>query len=268
MTVCITGDVHHMSLDTRDQAFLEKSEVEAAIDYAKIARDYDVPVTLFITGKAVKEEPDRVRRLAEMDNVEIGGHNYWAFTTPIHKGWRAVEKGTYGRIGSWNGPASFQRWEIQKTINALESVGARVHSWRDHAYRHDQHTLSLIADCGLSHFSDRVIPSGNIDFSGPIIDVPINAPPDHEHVYHSFRTPEFVEQASFSGPFGSDSFPVEDWCDWVLETIDTNRDTVTTVLAHPSCMTLADELDTFTRLIKRISSLDTVQMCDIDSESN
>lgn len=270
MTVCLTGDVHHMSLKTRDQEYMERTEVEAAIDYAKIAQEHDVPVTLFVTGKAVKEEPSRVRRLADMPNVEIGGHNYWAFTTPVHKAWRAIEKGTGGRIGSWNGPPPFQRWEIQKTITTLESIGARVRSWRDHAYRHDRYTPSLLADCDISHFSDRVEPNGEVKTFGPIIDVPINAPPDHEHVYHSFRTPEFVEQVSFSGPFGSESSSVESWCDTVLKTVEERRgdDSVTTVLAHPSCMTLADGLDSFTRLVKHISSLDPIQMSEISPENS
>ena len=47
MTVCITGDVHHMSMETRDQEYMTETEVEAAIEYAEIAAEFDVPVTLF-----------------------------------------------------------------------------------------------------------------------------------------------------------------------------------------------------------------------------
>jgi len=65
---------------------MDRTEVEAAIEYAEVAAEYDVPVTLFVTGKAAEEEPERVKRLAVMENVEIGGHNYWAFDTLIHKG--------------------------------------------------------------------------------------------------------------------------------------------------------------------------------------
>lgn len=133
MTVCLTGDVHHMSLETRDQEYMDRTEVEAAIEYAEVAAEYDVPVTLFVTGKAAEEEPERVKRLAVMENVEIGGHNYWAFDTLIHKGWRGV-------TGSWNGPRPFQRWEIRKTIETFEELGIEITSWRDHAYRHDRHT--------------------------------------------------------------------------------------------------------------------------------
>ena len=38
--ICLTGDVHHMSLKTRDQAHLSGTEMEAALIYMKIARKY------------------------------------------------------------------------------------------------------------------------------------------------------------------------------------------------------------------------------------
>ncbi|MCU4718451.1 polysaccharide deacetylase family protein [Halapricum hydrolyticum] len=250
MTVCITGDVHHMSMETRDQEYMDRTEVEAAIEYAEIAAEYDVPVTLFITGKAAVEEPDRVRTLANMDNVEIGGHNYWGFTTPVHKGWRALEKLTGGRIGSWNGPRSFQAYEIRKTIEALEAVGAEITSWRDHAYRHDEHTAELLAEYGITHFSDVVEPEGEVRKQGELTVVPINTPPDHEYIYHAFRTPEFVEESDFEGPFGNESYSVREWKREILSIVDnlTAVDEVATILAHPGCMDLADNLETFQEL--------------------
>jgi hypothetical protein len=162
MTVGLTGDVHHMSMETRDQAYMERTEVEAAIEYAEIAAEYDVPVTLFCTGKCIQEEPDRMERLAEMENVELGGHNYWAFTTPVHKGWRALEKVSGGRIGSWMGPRPFQAYEIQKTISAFEGINVSITCWRDHAYRHDRHTTELLGASGITRFSDAIEPEGNI----------------------------------------------------------------------------------------------------------
>ena len=109
-------------METRDQSYMDRTEVEAAIEYAEIAAEYDVPVTLFVTGKAAVEEPERVERLAAMGNVEIGGHNYWAFDTLIHSGWRALEKVTGGKIGSWNGPHSFQRLRFAGPSSHYRSV--------------------------------------------------------------------------------------------------------------------------------------------------
>jgi hypothetical protein len=224
-------------------------------------------VTLFCTGKCVAEEPDRMATLAGMDNVELGGHNYWAFTTPVHTAWRALEKVTGGRVGSWNGPKRFQSLEIGKTVAALEELGVSVRSWRDHAYRHDAHTVDLLGLHGITHISDEVDPSGSVHTEAGVTVVPINTPPDHEHVYHAFRTPEFVAADDFEGPFGRDSVAPEEWVEWVLETVTEQRDAgaVSTVLAHPACMRLADEFEAFEELCARLaaSELDPVRVSDL-----
>jgi hypothetical protein len=255
MTVCLTGDVHHMSMETRDQAYMDRTEVEVAIDYAEIAAEFNVPVTLFLTGRTAVEEPERVEQLAAMDNVEIGGHNFWAFDTVVHSAWRAVGKMTGGRVGSWNGPRTFQGWEITKTLNAFAELNVDITSWRDHAYRHDGNTADLLAERGITHFSDAIGPDESAHRTEDLTVVPINTPPDHEHVYHAFRTPEFVSEADFEGPFGTESQEVDAWVGWVEECIGEvqERGDVATVLAHPSCMWLADELDGFESLVEEIA---------------
>jgi len=266
VTVCVTGDVHHMSMETRDQAYMDRTEVEAAIEYAEIAANYDIPVTLFITGRAAVEEPDRVEQLAAMENVELGGHNYWAFDTPIHTAWRALGKLTGGRIGSWNGPRRFQRYEISRTLTALAQRGATVTAWRDHAYRHDRHTAALLADAGITHFSDAVGPDERLRHEDGVTVVPVNTPPDHEHIYHAFRTPEFVADDDFNGPFGTESYQIGKWLTWLSEHIDhqLTTDEPATVLAHPACMALTDDFTTFEQFcseacrmysLKRISNV-------------
>ena len=257
MTVCVTGDVHHMSMETRDQAYMDRTEVEAAIEYAEIAAEYDIPVTLFLTGKCVDEEPEGVRELAGMDNVELGGHNYWAFTTPVHEAWRALAKATGGRVGSWNGPRAFQSWEIRKTLDAFGEIGVDVTAWRDHAYRHNGHTASLLADHGVTHFSDVIGPDEDVRREDGVTVVPVNTPPDHEHVYHAFRTPEFVANDDFEGPFGDESCDVNEWVDRVLERTADHRSAgrPATILAHPACMDLADGLEAFEWLCERIAGI-------------
>ncbi|WP_254546357.1 polysaccharide deacetylase family protein [Halomarina pelagica] len=257
MTVCLTGDVHHMSLDTRDQVYLEASEVDATLGYVEIAASYDLPVTLFLTGLAAREEPARVERLAAADGVEIGGHNYYAFSTPVHKLWR-------GLTGSWNGPRRFQAWEIRRTIDALEGCGATVRSWRDHAYRHDDETADLLASHGITHFSDVVDPAGAVERGRPTV-VPVNTPPDHEHVYHAFRTPAFVEEDGFEGPFGTESVHPDEWVEWVLDAVAEHREAgrTATVLAHPACMRLADEMAAFDRLCDGLSAYEAVTVREV-----
>jgi peptidoglycan/xylan/chitin deacetylase (PgdA/CDA1 family) len=237
-------------METRDQGYLECTEVEAAIEYAEIAAEYDVPVTLFCTGKCIEEEPNRMARLVEMDNVELGGHNYWAFTTPVHKGWRALEKVTGGRVGSWMGPRWFQSYEVRKTISAFAELDVDIQCWRDHAYRHDRYTTGLLSRYGMTHFSDALEREGAVREADELTIVPINTPPDHEHVYHAFRTPGSVAVESFEGPFGTKSRFPEDWAEWVLKHVDDCRDAgaVATVLAHPTCMRLADGFTAFENL--------------------
>lgn len=268
MTVCITGDVHHESLETRDQEHMDGTELEAAIEYAEIAADHDVPVTLFVTGKAADEEPERVRALAEMDHVELGGHDYYAFDTPVHAGWRALEKASGGRVGSWSGPAPFQSWEIGRTIDAFADLGVRISSWRDHAYRHDRHTPRLLAARGITHFSDAVGPDERVRSREGLTVVPVNTPPDHEHVYHAFRTPAFVERSDVSGPFGDESVAPDEWLEWVCDRVESVRADggVATVLAHPSCMQLADEFGAFERLVERVAEqYEPVRMSEVEA---
>ena len=254
MTVCLTGDVHHMSLDTRDQAYMKRTEVECAIEYAEIAAEYDVPVTLFVTGKAAREEPERVERLASMENVAIGGHNYYAFGTPIHKLFR-------GLTGSWNGPRRFQSWEVGRTLDALGDAGAAVRAWRDHAYRYDEHTAGVLADHGLTHFSDAVGPEERVREEDGLTVVPINTPPDHEHVYHAFRTPKFVAADDFAGPFGAESSSIGEWLNWVLDSADerVRAGEPATILAHPACMCLADGFAAFEELCRALADRETVR---------
>jgi hypothetical protein len=259
-----------MSMATRDQEYMDRTEVEVALDYAEMAAEYEIPVTLFLTGRSAIEEPNRVKQLAAMQNVEIGGHNYWAFDTLVHKTWRAVEKLTHGLIGSWNGPRPFQRYEIRKTIATLNTCGADVTVWRDHAYRHDKHTAGLLADEEITHFSDAIGPNERVEQADGVTVVPVNTPPDHEHVFHAFRTPgsEAVEQ--FFGPFGGNSVSVDEWVTWVLDRIETvcSDDQVATVLAHPACLFLSDELVAFERLLQAIdnSGAPTVQMSEINGD--
>jgi peptidoglycan/xylan/chitin deacetylase (PgdA/CDA1 family) len=248
-------------METQDQAYMDCTEVEAAIEYAEIAANYNVPVTLFVTGKAAVEEPDRVERLAAMDNVEIGGHNYWAFDTPIHTAWRAVEKLSGGCIGSWNGPRPFQRHEIKRTITALTERGVDVATWRDHAYRYDQHTVELLTEMGITHFSDSVGPHQSVRQKKGLTVVPINTPPDHEHLYHAFRTPESQAVDQFVGPFGMESYEGKNWLKWVRNSVNsvTESEQIATILAHPSCMKLTDNFIIFEELCSFLSKNHDIQ---------
>lgn len=254
-----------MSLETRDQKHMDRTEVEVAVEYANIAAEYEVPITLFVTGKAVVEETERVRELAEMPHVELGGHGYYAFDTALHTAWRALEKVTGGLAGSWNGPRQFQQWEIRRTKAIMEELGADVKSWRDHAYRHDENTAPLLAREGITHFSDTIGPTKDVRRTNGVTTVPVNTPPDHEHVYHAFRRPGSDSVRRFEGPFGGESVEPDKWVQWVIdqaESVQHSTEAVT-ILAHPSCLWLANEFESFERLCEWISEHEPSLMRDV-----
>lgn len=255
-------------METRDQTHLCGTEVEAALKYARIAAKYNIPVTLFVTGRAAVEEPERYRKLAKMDHVEIGGHNYFAYHIPYlgSKPYNAC----YKLFGIYS-PAVAQRLGIRRTIATLsEPLNTPVVSWRDHAYRHDRNTTDILVDSGIQYFSDTVTPDNYRPYiEDGLVVVPINTLPDHEHMYHAFRTEEYVEQLDWHNQFTSESFSPEEWSEQVLRQVseidnDADGDGVATVLAHPACMSTADDFETFRRLCDGLAEFDTRLMRELE----
>ena len=247
MTIILTGDVHQ-AMGSSDQRFTDCSEAALTVDYARIAARHGVKVTLFFTGRAIVEDGADARDLLTMEHMEIGGHG-WDALRP--RWWH----GLLNRLtGSPHGPAWLQRRMVRCTCAAIERYAGRpVRSWRNHAYRHDQHTPGLLAEAGITVWSDKVQlecynpcrhPSGVVILS-------INTLPDHEHLYHGVRTPEFVA-AEEHGP----SYPPDLWCDQVCTQVERigNAGGIATVLAHPICMKVADDFATFERLCAFLSN--------------
>jgi len=258
--ICLTGDVHHRSFNNEDRKYLKISEVEAAIEYAKIAAKYKTKVTLFLTGKAVKEEQESVRQLLRLPSVELGGHNYYAFRP------RWLYNGIFVRgLGLTNGPAYYQNYEIKKTMATFKRLlGVDIVSWRDHAYRHDRNTYSLLARNGIRFVSDEVMPGrqGPYICDGLTI-VPINVMPDHDHIYHGKITPETAQSWALNrDKFPPNLYSIEEWLEIVKNQIADifDKNGVATILAHPACMKIADDFKVFASLCRFISKYDSVLM--------
>ncbi len=257
MGVVLTGDVHH-AIGAADQSFTDQSEAALAVAYARIAARHGLKVTLFLTGRAIIEDVDDAQPLLTMEHVEIGGHGWNAFTPRL---WH----GALSRVlGSPHGPAWLQRRMIRRTCRVLEQWSGRpVRSWRNHAYRHDQHTGRLLADAGMVAWSDEV----NTQRTGPYHDtrgvavLPINTLPDHEYLRHG-AWPQESAALQWGGPVYSAAEWLEQVCAQVMRTVTAGG--VATILAHPLCMQIVDEWATFERLcafLSRYPSLSATQAC-------
>jgi hypothetical protein len=238
MPVVLTGDVHHY-IPSSDRRHALQSESTLAVEYARIAERYGLKVTLFFTGRALRDDGADARPLLSMESVEIGGHGWNAFTP----------KWVYrplGRLsGSPHGYPTWQRRSIARTCAAVKRFTAKPpRSWRNHAYAHDSSTPALLADAGIVAWSDEVDLARTRPYAHRtgLVVLPINTLPDHENLYHGDRTPETLGDTP-------SLYPAE-WRQRVLEAVEATlaQGGVATVLAHPLCMKVVDGWETFEAL--------------------
>jgi peptidoglycan/xylan/chitin deacetylase (PgdA/CDA1 family) len=248
--ICVTGDVHHHSYRGTDTWYSPYSEARLALRYSEIAARYGVKVTLFITGKACRQEADLIGELSRMPNCELGGHTYCAFRSPLHWLWRRLGLGV-------TGPAFFQARDIAKTIRIIQSLtGRRITVWRNHGYRHDRHTYALLSNAGIEIVSDHVsaVATAPERFNQGLLALPINTPPDHEHLLHGRYLPGRTKSDRLAGRVG-----IRDWLDAVQEKTRAieEHDGIATILAHPLCMDVADGMQAFEELCRFASQYRT-----------
>lgn len=265
--LCLTGDVHHMALCTKESKYLPSgmTEVQVAQRYVQLLEQHGVKATLYVTGMCFVTEKKELAPVVRSPLVEVGGHSFWARQPRKLFDW-------YGRrTGNWNGPRWFQAWDVRRNIAVCEKLaGYRPVSWRAHSYKVDPNTYPLLAKYGVRCVSDAieaktlqpypVNPSPHGRGAGvraPLISHPLNVIPDHDHLYHAHRTPEFVAAANQRGygadDFGAVSYTIEEWGELVAqqaEAIDAQGG-LATILAHPICMYIADEFRTFEKLLER-----------------
>jgi len=261
--ICLTGDLHHSSLKTGNQQHCEITELQVAQRYLKLLEEANVPVTFFISGKCFAEEWADTKPIVESGLVEVGGHNYDCFQCQLLH--RISKKLT----GSYNGPLWYQKRDAQKTIDiARKKAGRTIRTWRNHMYMHGPYTEKALAQCGIVVCSDGV----KKDSSGlewhpdGLYNFPINILPDHEHLYHAERTPEWVDwwvkRYHWSDDFGPQSYYVEEWTEHVLEGLRQNEAAgkVSNLIIHPITLYLCDKLKSFEKILAFIESRQTTQV--------
>lgn len=263
--ICLTGDLHHQSLRTGNQLHSDVPELELAERFRQLARRRGIRLTYFVTGRAVAEEPARLRSIFADPLVEIGGHTYECFSPALpHRVWKKLG-------GSYTGPEWYERLDVARTIRVIGRHGRRVRVWRNHMYMHGPATHRILAQAGIEACSDRVV----ADDSSPrwtdegILDVPINVIPDHEHLYHAERTREWVarwqRRYDWRDAFGPESYDIGTWKELVIERLRANerRGALSTLIIHPITMYLCDRFAAAEQLLDEIARIQTVQMSDV-----
>jgi len=261
--IALTCDLHHQSLGTGNQAHCPMSEIQVAQRFVKLIEEANVKATFFITGRAFAEQPGELRPIIESPLIEIGGHTYDAFEPAIfHRIWKKIG-------GSYNGPAFYQKRDARRTIDIIEQhTGARIRLWRNHMYMHGPHTEKVLASLGIRLISDGVsrLARGPSLHSSGIYNFPINIIPDHEHLYHAERTPQWVaawqKRYHWSDEYGPDSYYVEEWTDLVLAGLKEREaaGAISNMIIHPITMYLSDRFHSFKRILAYLKTRQTMHL--------
>lgn len=141
-------------------------------------------------------------------------------------------------------------------------------------YMHGPNTEKVLYNLGIKVCSDGVKKDNFIpkqDVTG-IYNLPINIIPDHEHIIHAERTPEWIEQwqkrYNWSDDFGPDSYYIDKWADMVITQLKDNEkhEKLSVMIIHPITMYLADEFEAVKRILDYIQTRETVFMGDLVQE--
>ena len=264
--VCLTSDIHHASLRTGNQQHCDISEIQTAQRFLELLEEANVKATFFVSGKCFTEEWQDLKPVVTHPLIEVGGHN-WSCLTPelLHRASKKI-------LGSYNGPAWFQRMDAARTISIIErKTGKRTRVWRNHMYMHGPHTERVLRDCGIEICSD----GAEKDSVGPkrhpsgIYNFPINVIPDHEHLFHAERTRQWVadwqRRYAWSDDWGADSYEIDEWVDIVLEDLRRNEENqvVSNLIIHPITMYLCDRFAGFRRILDHLQARQTVHMSEV-----
>ncbi len=264
--ICLTGDLHHTRLGTGNQKACDVTEIQTAQRYLRLCEQAGVKVTFFVSGQAFADEWADLAPICAHPLVEIGGHNYSCLTPVLYH--RVCKK----LFGSYNGPAWSQRMDAVSTIRIIEKKsGHRIRAWRNHMYMHGPHTERVLAGCGITVCSDGVkrASRGPERHESGVWNLPLNVIPDHEHLYHAERTPEWVaawvQRYNWSDDFGSRSYYIDEWVAHVIDGLREQqaRGAVATLIIHPITMYLCDRFKGVRRILEYIATQETVHVSEL-----
>lgn len=257
MKIVLSGDVHNW-INNKEQRYMSThlwiaDEISVLKQRLDIAQEYNVSTTLFLTWLFAKKNKDVLRLLYQAANglIEFSWHTYTAF----HPTWFfAILKWlSWFRYRYW--PGWYQKIDIRLTLKAIKDIIDKDSvSWRTHEYNMDQNTVEILASQGIKIISDWYEPVFSTTFKDWIYYQPINTLPDHENIVHYSHT-----------SCKDHAIDVKDWLKEIKQVILDHKDTESNIviLAHPTCMLLSDNFETFRELCEFIGQFQTVCMKDI-----
>ena len=138
-------------------------------------------------------------------------------------------------------------------------------------YMHGPFTEEVLTSCGIKICSDGVkrVGTGGEWHPTGLLNFPLNVMPDHEHLYHAERTPEWVawwqRRYHWSDDYGPESYYIDEWTDRVVEELSQHEAAglVSNMLIHPITLYLCDRFRSFERLLEKISTTQTIHMSEL-----
>jgi len=255
--IYLTSDIHHSALKTGNQEYCDISEIETATLMSKLIFERRIKATYFISGQSFDDEWGELKKFVTNPDIALGGHNYNCFKPEI------IHRASNKILKSYNGPKFYQTNDTKKTINAIKNkTGKKITLWRNHMYMHGKYTDEVLPGCGITICSDGVKKNSN----GPILQspnyyhFPINVIPDHEHLIHAERTPEWIswwqKRYNWSDDFGPDSYYIDEWTEIVLSQLKYNEENgiISNMIIHPITMYLCDNFKGLTKILDFIAT--------------
>lgn len=271
--ICLTGDTHHDGLDTNEQIWLRNrgesaSEVDITAEFVKRCEKHGVRCTIYVTGRTLADQWERLAPVAAADCCEVGGHTFDGLPRPRRSRLKAWLTGGVSCSHADRYPSRrAQERDVARMCEVAEKrLGEPIVSWRSHGFVRDRYTDEILVRHGIRFISDELnweklhperLPAG-------LISHPLNVIMDHDHVYHAHRTREYVERQQKNWNYADDpvtgSYDVATWGELVLDQVARIEEVggVATVLAHPICMYVADRFRTFERLLEGFAKSETI----------
>jgi len=243
--IYLTGDVH-TRLPGHWEQRIAGNELDNAEKYLKILEKYKISSTLFINGKCLDENPEKIKELLKYD-IEIGGHTYDNFgSMGMIKSY--IYRKRYGCI---YGSVSYQKKDVKKTKRVFEKFGLKMLSWRTHSFGSNDNTYEILRQSGVKYVSDIVGEVKPFEKNG-IIYFPINIPVDVVTIAYGEYKPE--SRNPFASCTKGRIQPIE-WFEIIKKRVIYNeKNKINSILLiHPITMAVLDDFKLFEEIAKFFS---------------